>query len=196
VWTGAWYHRTLRKERVRLGTNNVKLLVVSLFIDETHLDNLGRTCAVPIMSTLLNYTLEILASDKSKKLWGFYPDVHLSNTQQQDPAVKKFMRELNSHVTDTFIKEMADLYQAGGRPFVDSEGAEWQIVPVLSFVVADMKEARVMKGVYNTWKCIMPCHMCEITFNECDHILEPADIAYRGGDEMTEDIKRWLEEIR
>jgi len=145
------------------------------------------------IGSLLNYSLEVMNSDASKKLVGYYPDVHLSGAQKSKQAVKDFLRKLDAHVTRTFVRGIADLYDAGGYPFTDSQGVEWQFVPVLAFVAADMEEARYIKGLKQAWNMRMPCHLCVCPFVNADKIVEPRDMEYRDGDELAELVREYEE---
>lgn len=185
IWTGNWYKRTISAEQDRLGHPYVRLLPVTIFVDGTNLDKLGRNNATPIIMSLLNFSQEVIAGDASKKLVGFYPDIDLSKEQRQDPAVKEFIRKLNDDVTSSFLEEVAESYTEGGLEFKDTAGITWNLVPVLVFMTTDTKEARAQKGVYESYCCRMPCHICKVLFDDCDVPIAPDDIQYRGGDEAT-----------
>lgn len=87
IFSGDWYKRTLVQEQKRLGDPFVRLLAVELFIDATNLDKLSRNTATPIIVTLLNFTLDVLHSDASKKLIGFFPDVPVTKEQWDNDEV-------------------------------------------------------------------------------------------------------------
>jgi len=196
IWTGEWYRRTIEAEKVRLRTPNVVLVPVSYFIDSTWLDKLGKNSATPIIGSLLNFTLEVLASDDSKKLLGFYPDISLTKAQKADPEVKVFLQKLWYYVTEKLVDGIAKVYEEGGKTFTDSEGLEWRIVPVIAFVVTDRGEAAWLKGLLEGWNMRMPCHICKVLFTECDKVTLPGQVAYRMADETTEDVKRWAADLR
>jgi len=194
VWTGDWYKRTMEAEILRLKSPYVRLLGVSLFIDKTHLDVLGRNTACPIMVALLNFTLEVLASDWSKKIAGFFPDVHLTDSQKRDPKIKAFMSDLYFYVTKCFLDGLNKMYDDGGMQWTDASGTVWRFVPVLSFIATDMEEAKRIKALYKGYQCNRPCHLCNVTFRRCDRV--PAVLEYRKASAMIRLIKQFKRETR
>ena len=196
IWTGAWYERTIAQEKMRLGTPNIRLLVVTMFIDNTALDQLGRNKACPIIVSLLNYTQEVIAMDKFKKLLGFYPDVRLTNQQKNDAAIVEFLRDLNYYVTEKFVDQLNQMYEEGGIPWVDTSGQRWQFVPVMAFLTTDMDEAKYQKGLYKGHSANMPCMMCENTYRDGGVFILPKDLKYRDGYRMATKIEEWREAIR
>jgi len=184
IWTGDWYKRTLRAEKERLGHQHVRLLVNCVFVDGTQVNRQGSREAVPIIQALLNYTQEQLASDASKKLYGFYPDVHLSKEQKQDKDIQEFMRDLHGAVTTSYLDGILELYEQGGMRWGDSTGVVWHLVPVIAFMATDMKEARMQKGLYNAWNCKMPCNLCLWPFEAADVPLSPEEMEYWSQDDV------------
>jgi len=181
IWTGEWHQRTLEKEKLRLGTNNVALLPIALFIDKTNLDKLGRTKACPIILSLLNYVQDVIAGDESKKIFGYYPDVHLSKEQQKKPQFKRMMKELYDYVTEKMLDGFVDLYNEGGIQWQDQSGETWNLVPVMAFVATDMEEAQWMKGVYQGRLAQMPCHLCEVSNALAVEVIPNDKLRYRCG---------------
>lgn len=168
--------------------------MLSIFIDKTHLDVLGRNVACPILVTLLNFTLEVLASDYSKKLAGYFPDVRLTDAQKKNPKIKTFMRDLYFYVTQCYLDDLQELYDEGGLQWMDSSGEVWNFVPVLSFVATDMEEAKNIKGVYKGYEGNEPCHLCNVKFAVTDEI--PDKLVYRNGAKTLWLIKRFNRERR
>jgi len=144
----------------------------------------GSKEAVPIIQALLNYTQEQLASDASKKLYGFYPDIQLSKEQRQDKSVAAFLRDLHSAVTNSYLEGIVEYYNKGGMEWQDSTGIVRNLVPVIAFLTTDMKEARAQKGLFQAWKCRMPCHMCTVAFEETDTTFFCEDASYRNQSEI------------
>jgi len=179
IWTGDWYKRTIEQEKIMLGHPYVRLLVNCVFIDGTAVNRQGSQEATPIIQALLNYTQEQLASDASKKLYGFYPDVKCTKEQKQNKDVDTFLRQLHSAVTTSYLEGIVEYYEKGGMQWQDSRGITWNLVPVIAFMTTDMKEARAQKGVYQAWKCRMPCNLCTMSFEEVDSTPEPGDLVYR-----------------
>jgi hypothetical protein len=194
VWTADWHKRTLKAEMLRLQSPNVRLLVVSLFIDKTHLDVLGRNTACPILVTLLNFTLEVLASDGSKKLAGFFPDVHLTDAQKRNSKILLFMRDLYFYVSKCFIDGLNAMYDEGGIEWIDTSGEVWHLVPVLSFISTDLEEAKKIKGLYKGPTANRPCQNCTITYAECDKV--PDELHYRNAEDLIGKIKQYQNEKR
>lgn len=179
---------------MRLQSSNVRLLVLSIFIDKTHLDVLGRNIACPILVTLLNFTIEVLASDWSKKLAGYFPDVRLTDAQKKSPKIRKFMRDLYFYVTKCYLDDLQELYDKGGWEWMDSSGGVWNFVPVLSFVATDMEEGQHIKGVFKGYQANEPCHLCNVKYGVADEI--PDKLVYRNGAKTLRLIKRFNSEKR
>lgn len=188
IWTGDWYKRTIAAEQLRLGHPRVRLLPVVIFIDGTALDKLARKNATPLIMSLLNFTQEVLAMDFSKKLVGFYPDIELSSEQKQNPEVRDFLRQLHHAVTASFLDDVVAVYEKGGIEFVDSAGTLWNLVPVLTFMVTDTAQARIEKGVYESWSSRMPCHICLVLHRNLDRLFLPGQLEYRVADVETQAI--------
>ena len=88
----------------RLGTPHVRLLVLSVFTDGTVLDKLGRQECVPVVLSVLNFVQDVLVRDSSKKVVGYFPDVHLTPSQRESDAVKGFVASVNRAVVAQFLK--------------------------------------------------------------------------------------------
>lgn len=145
IWTSEWYKETLQAEQVRLGTPNVLLLPVTGFLDGTNLNSFTNNSAMPFLVSLLNYTLECLAADASKKVYGFYPDLSfLSKAQKQRRDVQKWVKELESFVASTFVEGIREVYETG-LSWTDSKGVQYTVVPLVPFLIADTGEAFWMK---------------------------------------------------
>jgi hypothetical protein len=142
--------------------------------------------------TLLNFTLEVLASDWSKKIAGFFPDVHLTDRQKKSSQIKAFLRDLYFYVTQCFVEGLNELYDAGGIEWMDSDGVVWHMVPVMSFVATDMEEAWRIKALYKGTNCNRPCHLCTIRYKDCDKV--PEELHYRKAGKMIRLIKRFRRE--
>ena len=186
VYTGARHRRTLDREKARLGTPFVKLVVVVLFVDGTNLDKLSRVTARPVVVSLLNFTHEVLQSDASKKLVGFFPGVHYSSEQWEDEAFKTAIREMNFYVIKQLVDQFKSLYDYGGETFTDSAGVLWKLVPVVAFTATDTKEARALKGVVEAANQNMPCNTCTVVYADCDTFTDPDDLNYRLADPTVE----------
>jgi len=106
------------------------------------------------------------------------------------------MRDLYNHVTSTFLSGINDVYDDGGIKWVDSLGQLWHFVPVVAFVATDMDEAKWMKGLYKGFNANMPCHLCEVTFQECGNYIAVEDIQYRSAKAITKLIKRHAKALR
>ena len=63
----------MASEQLRLGHPFVRLLPLTVFVDGTNLDRLGKKNATPITVSPLNFTQEALAVGYSKKLFGYCP---------------------------------------------------------------------------------------------------------------------------
>ena len=106
--------------------------------------------------------------------------MELSSEQKEDPRVRDFTRKLNHHVTSVFLGEVVAVYEAGGVELTNSAGVVWNLVPCLSFTVTGTKEARVQKGVYESYKCWVPCHLCTVLYEGCDDMcILPEELAHR-----------------
>jgi len=162
-----------------LGTANVALLPIALFIDKTNLDKLGRTKACPIILSLLNYVQDVIAGDASKKILGYYPDVHLSKEQRSKKQFKAMLKDLYDYVTEKMLDGFVDLYNEGGIQWQDQRGETWNLVPVLAFVATDMEEAMWMKGVYSGRESQMPCHLCEARTGLAYEVIPNDYLRYR-----------------
>jgi hypothetical protein len=156
-----------------------------VFIDGTLVNHQGSQEATPIIQALLNYTQEQLASDASKKLYGFYPDVKPTKEQKQDKEVAAFLRQLQSAVTTSYLEGIVEYYEKGGMEWQDSTGIIWNLVPVIAFMTTDMKEARAQKGLYQAWKCRMPCNLCTMSFEEVDLTPLPEELEYRSQQDVS-----------
>ena len=154
----------MEAERQRLGTKNVRLLVLTTFTDGTNLDKLGRNVATPILLSLLNFTQEVLSSGVSKKILGYYPGVPLSKEEKDNAQVKDFVRAVHDYVTSLWVKDLAALYDEGGLTWVDHAGVEYHLVPVLAFTTTDVEAARWLKGLREGWNVAVPCHLCTASF--------------------------------
>ena len=96
-----------------------------------------------------------------------------------------------------FVEDMLVVYDAGGETYTDSAGVSWNIVPVLSFVATDMKEARALKGMFESAKQRMPCNLCKVLYDDCGEVVEdPGDLEYRTQAESHELIKRAIKAER
>jgi len=104
------------------------------------------------------------------------------------------MWDLYFFVTQCFLDGLNEMYDAGGIEWMDCSGEVWHLVPVLSFIATDMEEAKRIKALYKGHTANRPCHMCTITFRECDKV--PSNLEYRTADDMIDLIKRFLEEDR
>ena len=192
VWTGAWAKRTTLFEQQRLQTPNVRLLVITLFVDKTALDALGRNTACPMMMTLLNYTMDLLVQDNSKKVAFFYPDMYLTKEQRKDKAVKRFMRGVYNWVTEKFMEELLKLYNRGGFEFVTPDGEVYYLVPVVAFAVTDMEEAKQIKGLYQGYNARMPCILCKVKFGHANIAFYSDELELRNAKEDARLINRYL----
>jgi hypothetical protein len=192
IWTGEWYQKTLEAERLRFGTPHILLLPVTGFLDGASLNSFGSTSAMPLMISLLNYTLEWLAADDSKKVYGFYPDLSfISKAQKKKKDVQKWVKELESFVASKFVEGIKKAYETG-IPWVDSKGVEYTLVPVVPFLIADMGEAPWMKGVRDSYKAKRPCHLCLINFGDAHRVIKRMFLRYRSGKKATVRIRKWL----
>ena len=188
VWTGAWCERSLKQEQARLQTPFVRLLVVVLFTDGTNLDKLSKKNARPTVVSLLNFTLEVLQGDKSKKLLGFFPDLQYTSEQWEDDDFKNEVRKLNFYVLDQLVAVIAQVYQAGGEIFTDSAGVTWHLVPLVAFTATDTKEARALKGTLESASQRVPCNLCVVTKDRCDQFVHPDDLEYRCQQDTVETV--------
>lgn len=131
------------------------------------------------MVGLLNWSLDILASDQGKKLIGFFPDVKLTKSQKKINGMKDWMRELQSFVVQKFVEDLNVLYEKGGMLWEDCFGDEWHFVPVLAFIPTDMAEAWAMKGTFRSSRCSMPCHMCTVRWKNFDRVVHFEELELR-----------------
>jgi len=145
---------------------------------------------------LLNFTQEKLASDASKKLYGFYPDVHITKEQKQNKAVQQFLRDLHFAVTESYLEGIVKYYEQGGMQWGDSQGIVWNLVPVIAFMTTDMKEAKMQKGLYQGWNCRLPCHLCLITYDDCDNTPSADDLQYRKQDDIVKNVDALSDAVR
>ena len=192
IWTSDWHRETLELERIRLGTPNVLILPVTGFLDGTNLNTFAANSAMPFLISLLNYTLECLGADDSKKVFGFYPDLgFLSKAQKARKDVQKWMKDLDAYVAGKFVDSISEVYTTG-IPWTDSKGVEYIVVPVVPFLVADMGEAFWMKGVRDNYRAIRPCHLCTVNYVDTHRVIKHHLLVYRDGDKATRRIKKWI----
>jgi len=167
-----------------------------LFIDGTALDKLGKNMATPIIASLFNFTMEVLHSDFSKKLMGFFPDVEVTKEQYEKESVKHALREMNMFVLQKIVDMMIEVYEAGGERFTDSTGTTWHIVPLLCLITTDMVEARALKGLFESTRQNMPCHLCTVLYKDCDEYINPEELEYRSGSYARHIVKEALKAKR
>lgn len=84
----------------------VKVLIVLLFMDDTNLDKNSRTSAKPLMATLGNYSLEVLARDDCRNLVGLFPDLRLTKTQKALPEYELYADIVNRAVVDIVLAQL------------------------------------------------------------------------------------------
>jgi len=166
--------------------------VVSIFVDKTALDSLARNTACPMMITLLNYTMDSLVSDVSKKVAFFNPELYLTVEQRSNPDIKKFMRALYNYATEKFLDAFVKLYNRGGFEFINPEGGTYMFVPVLAFAVTDMEEAKKLKELYQGYRARTPCHLCRVTFKNAGAAMRVEEFKFRQGSEDQVLVNRYL----
>jgi hypothetical protein len=170
--------------------------VVVLFIDGTCLDKLGRNTATPIVASLFNYTMEVLHSDISKKLMGFFPDVLVTKEQNESKEVKYALKQMQMFVLQKMVDMMREEYDKGGELFTDSLGIEWHIVPLLCLISTDMKEARSLKCMFEAYNQNMPCNLCTVLYKDCDKYMDPQDLDYRSAAYIQRAVRKHLKAKR
>lgn len=169
---------------------------MSLFVDKTALDALGRNTACPMMMTLLNFTMDYLAKDVSKRVAFFYPDLYLTKQQRKDKNIKKFVRALYNYATERFLEDLVKLYDRGGFEYVTPEGEVFFLVPVIAFVVTDMEEAKKIKGLYQGYNARMPCMLCTNLYEHANLAFHPDELTLRDAEEDSRLVNRFLKYCR
>ena len=84
-----------------------------------------------------------------------------------------FLTELRNYVTEKYLEGVVSTYEDGGLRWADSRGLEWHLVPVVALVATDVKEARLQKGLFQSYNCRVPCHLCYVDYDHCDDPVGP-----------------------
>ena len=107
--------------------------------------------------------------------------MELTPDQKQNPEVRNWTKRLQHAFTASVLDEIVECYNERGLLFTDSFRVEWNLVPVLALTVADTKEARSQKGVFESYSCCVPRHTCRVQLKDCDGVFVPEELSHRDG---------------
>jgi len=142
------------------------LFPIITFTDGVLAANGGKLSVGAILVSLGLFSVEELSKDGCREYVGALEKGNISEAEKQnrsDVDLDIFHRSLE--VIFRPIRECAEL---GGFEYAVN-GAIVTLVPVMPFIVQDTDEGNRLCGVFNSWGVQQPCHICEVSQEDCDN---------------------------
>jgi hypothetical protein len=151
---------------------------VSIFIDGSHLDNLGRMCVEPVITELLVLSSKVIRTDIRKVLLGLLPPYPLLTAKKNEEAKSKKTKQhrlaFYHKALKVVLKDLLHLEKNkdGLQVYIPGLGIVYLHIR-LAFIVGDIKGQNPMACHYGAFagniKIILP--VCDCSTAEAD-ILE------------------------
>ena len=139
----------------------VHLLV---FVDESHVDTNGHLKAYPVMLSLANFDKETIAKDTSKRVMMYIPVIDSSVAEHSKKEISVICRRIADVVWEIILKQIISIQETPMVLKLFGENKLFRIKTALYCIIQDTKEGNWISRHYQSWKCNMPCRVCDILF--------------------------------